>query len=79
MAGQATNVALVGSNINHVTTVAGIKASTTVAGIASDVSTAVTNVAQFNDTYHGALSSPPTGSNVTTGDLFFDTSTGPYF
>ena len=77
VAGQATNIGLVGSNINHVTTVAGIQSDvTTVAGIASDVSTAVTNVAQFNDTYHGALSSPPTGSNVTTGDLFFDTSAG---
>lgn len=77
VAGQATNVGLVGSNISHVTTVAGIQGDvTTVAGIASDVTTAVTNVAQFNDTYHGALSSPPTGSNVTTGDLFFDTSAG---
>ena len=77
VAGQATNIGLVGSNINHVTTVAGIQSDvTTVAGIASDVTTAVTNVAQFNDTYHGALSSPPTGSNVTTGDLFFDTSAG---
>ena len=77
VAGQATNIGLVGSNISQVTTVAGIQSDvTTVAGIASDVTTAVTNVAQFNDTYHGALSSPPTGSNVTTGDLFFDTSAG---
>ena len=77
VAGQATNISLVGSNISHVTTVAGIQSDvTTVAGIASDVSTAVTNVAQFNDTYHGALSSPPTGSNVTTGDLFFDLTAG---
>ena len=77
VAGQATNIGLVGSNINQVTTVAGIQSDVTaVAGIASDVSTAVTNIAQFNDTYHGALSSPPTGSNVTTGDLFFDTTAG---
>ena len=77
VAGQATNVALVGSNISHVTTVAGISSDvTTVAGIASDVTAAATNVAQFNDTYFGALSSPPTGSNVTTGDLYFDTTAG---
>ena len=77
VAGQATNIGLVGSNINQVTTVAGIQSDVTaVAGIASDVTTAVTNIAQFNDTYHGALSSPPTGSNVTTGDLFFDTTAG---
>lgn len=77
VAGQATNVGLVGSNISHVTTVAGINSAvSTVAGIASDVTAAATNVAQFNDTYHGALSSPPTGSNVTTGDLYFDTTAG---
>ena len=77
VAGQATNVALVGSNISHVTTVAGISSDvTTVAGIASDVTAAATNVAQFNDTYFGPLSSPPTGSNVTTGDLYFDTTAG---
>ena len=77
VAGQATNVALVGSNINHVTTVAGINSAvSTVANIASDVTAAATNVAQFNDTYFGALSSPPSGSNVTTGDLYFDTSAG---
>jgi len=77
VAGQATNVGLVGSNISHVTTVAGIQSDvTTVAGIASDVTTAATNVTQFNDTYHGALSSPPTGSNVTTGDLYFDNTAG---
>ena len=77
VAGQATNIGLVGSNINQVTTVAGIQSDVTaVAGIASDVTTADTNIAQFNDTYHGALSSPPTGSNVTTGDLFFDTTAG---
>ena len=77
VAGQATNLGLVGSNISHVSTVAGINSAvSTVAGIASDVTAAATNVAQFNDTYHGALSSPPTGSNVTTGDLFFDTTAG---
>ena len=77
VAGQATNVGLVGSNISHVTTVAGIQSDVTaVAGIASDVTAAATNVAQFNDTYFGALSSPPTGSNVTTGDLYFDTTAG---
>ena len=77
LAGQATNIGLVGGNMNHVTTVAGINSEiTTVAGIASDVTAAATNVAQFNDTYFGALSSPPSGSNVTTGDLYFDTTAG---
>lgn len=77
VAGQATNVGLVGSNISHVTTVAGISSDvSTVAGIASDVTSAASNVAQFNDTYHGALSSPPSGGNVTTGDLYFDTTAG---
>ena len=67
VANAITNVDNVGNNIGDVTTVA---------GIASDVTAAATNVAQFNDTYFGPLSSPPTGSNVTTGDLYFDTTAG---
>ena len=44
----------------------------TVAGISAAVSTAATNVTQFNETYHGPSASAPT-SNVTVGDLWFDT------
>ena len=57
------NVNIVGNNINDVQTVASISAA---------VSTAATNVTQFNETYHGPSASAPT-SNVTTGDLWFDT------
>ena len=74
VAGAVSNINSVGPNISNVNTVASNIADVqTVAGIASDVSTAATNVTQFNDTYHGASGTAPTTSNVTTGDLWFDT------
>ena len=74
VATNATAISNVGTNITAVNTVSSnLTDIQTVAGIASDVSTAATNVTQFNETYHGASSSAPT-SNVTTGDLWFDTS-----
>ena len=73
VAGAATAITSVHTNIGAVNTVnANIGDVQTVAGIASDVSTAATNVTQFNETYHGPSASAPT-SNVTTGDLWFDT------
>lgn len=74
VAGSATAIGTVSTNISSVNTVnTNIADVQTVAGIASDVTTAATNVTQFNDTYHGASASAPTTSNVTTGDLWFDT------
>ena len=73
VAGAATAITSVHTNIGAVNTVnANIGDVQTVAGIASDVSTAATNVTQFNETYHGPSATAPT-SNVTTGDLWFDT------
>ena len=73
VAGAATAITSVHTNIGAVNTVNNnINDVQTVAGIASDVSTAATNVTQFNETYHGPSASAPT-SNVTTGDLWFDT------
>ena len=48
----------------------------TVAGDTTAINSIHTNIGQvtsFADTYHTAGSSAPTGSNVTTGDLWFDT------
>jgi hypothetical protein len=39
----------------------------------TSVTSALTNVNAFNQLYHGALSSDPS-SNVTSGDLYFNTS-----
>ena len=68
---------------NNIATVAGLSANiTTLAGISSAVSTVATNVADvtnFSDVYIGAASSNPStrtdGSSLTTGDLYFNTST----
>ena len=73
VAGAATAITSVHTNIGAVNTVNNnISDVQTVAGIASDVTTAATNVTQFNQTYHGPSASAPT-SNVTVGDLWFDT------
>ena len=76
VAGATTNIATTATNISSVNSVAtNIANVNTVAGLQSNISTAITNTNQFNDTYHGPSSTAPSGSNVSIGDLWFDTST----
>jgi hypothetical protein len=73
-AGSITNVNTAATNINAINTVANNNtAVTNVSNNMSSVTSALTNVNAFNQLYHGALSSAPS-SNVTAGDLYFDTS-----
>ena len=72
--GSIANVNLTGANISAINTVANNNtAVTNVSNNMSSVTSALTNVNAFNQLYHGALSSAPS-SNVTTADLYFDTS-----
>jgi hypothetical protein len=73
VAPEVTDIGTVATNINAVNDVSNNMSDVTnVSNNMSSVTTAVTNVNAFNQLYHGALSSDPT-SNVTSGDLYFNT------
>lgn len=73
VAPEVTDIGTVATNINALNTVSNNMSDVTnVSNNMSSVTTAVTNVTAFNQLYHGALSSDPT-SNVTSGDLYFNT------
>jgi hypothetical protein len=86
VAGDSANLQTVAGQIsgtNNIAILADISSDiSTVAGVSSAVSTVATNVADvtnFSDVYIGAASSAPStrtdGSSLTTGDLYFNTST----
>lgn len=73
VATDISNVNTSATNINNINTVANnVAAVTNVSTNMSSVTTALSNVNAFNQLYHGALSSDPS-SNVTSGDLYFNT------
>lgn len=74
VAPEVTNIGQVATNINAVNNVANNSAQVVnVSNNMTSVTSALTNVNAFNQLYHGALSSDPS-SNVTSGDLYFNTS-----
>jgi hypothetical protein len=86
VAGDSANLQTVAGQIsgtNNIAILADISSDiSTVAGVSSAVSTVATNVADvtnFSDVYIGGASSDPStrtdGSSLTTGDLYFNTST----
>ena len=67
VAGNATNINAVATNATNVNNV-----GSNIANVNS-VATNISQVTTFADTYHTAGTTEPSGSNVTEGDLWFDT------
>ena len=67
VAGNATNINAVATNATNVNNVGSNIASV------NSVATNISQVTTFADTYHTAGTTEPSGSNVTEGDLWFDT------
>ena len=67
VAGNATNINTVATNATNVNNVGSNITSV------NSVATNISQVTTFADTYHTAGTTEPSGSNVTEGDLWFDT------